>query len=325
MMLFDWIIPERSGGLTRAILPLYNEFAADAPAHEITVGEGFGELARIFYSYYGEPEPVVHEYAVPCSKPTGNGEVLVGFSGGLDSAYQALSMEASGWKPILYHVSGLNRRSPDEDVFARRFAEASGFDYMENKVRMRGRQRFPDNPVKNQLIMCMMADDAARMGIGDLAMGEDWGTGLEGSNPLFTVTDSVEVNKAFVRALGRIAGLEVHFIGSADKKLQRLRAVRDRGLLQHVAPCIGPYRFKKWLRKNNEAKYGVHLLPGRCGSCYKCCMESLLLAELGEELPAAYASHCWNVLSDSWQSHTTAFNKKRPLEERRAVLLSYGS
>lgn len=326
-MLFDWITIERgyAGPAVRAVLPIYNEFACAEPSPELTVGEGFGDLARILYGYHGEPEPLVHEQAFSLPGAVHGGRVLVGFSGGLDSAYQAISMRDAGWDVELFHVAGLNGRYPDEDLFARRFAEAAGIPYTECRVHAKP-QRFPDNPAKNQLVMSIMADWGLGRGIGDYAMGADWCTPLSESKVGFTVTDSVEVNEAYVRGMRAHSDIAYHFIPSDMKKVGRVAALRDAGLLEHVYSCIGPHRFRGRLRATNERKYGVRLLPGRCGSCFKCCMESLLLHELGEEMPEAYLTHCWDVLGGSSLSHAAdMFGRGVPLQRRRELLLRYGS
>ena len=81
------------------------------------------------------------------------------------------------------------------------------------------------------------------------------------------------------------------------------------------------------LHNNNENKYNIKLLDGRCGSCFKCCMEIILLTELGyynknEEL----LKHCWKILSDSKNSHRKdLFDKHIPLEIRYKNIMNYGS
>lgn len=64
-----------------------------------------------------------------------------------------------------------------------------------------------------------------------------------------------------------------------------------------LSSCMAGARFKGSLARGNREKFGVDLMPGRCGSCYKCAMEQIVLAALqGQTLPAPWAAHCVDKL-----------------------------
>ena len=68
-------------------------------------------------------------------------------------------------------------------------------------------------------------------------------------------------------------------------------------------------------------------MNGRCGSCYKCAMEYILLAETGRirKDPAFYA-HCFDTLATSKTAHRPdLFAKSLPLAKRLENLKKYGS
>lgn len=313
------------GVATKGILPIYDAFAQAKPPRTLVVGEGWRELAELLYKYHEDSPAEILEAPMALHGGEGGRRVLVGFSGGLDSAYSAVALRDEGWRVTLFHVKGLNLAYPDEDRFARRFARAAEFDYVECAVKT-SKQRFPDNPVKNQLVMSLMVDYGQGAGIYDIAMGEDWGTPIAKAKKGFTVTDAVEVNRLYIDGINKAAKIGLHFIDGRVKKISRIERLSRDGILGYVYSCIGAHRFRARLRKTNELKYGVELLPGRCGSCFKCCQEALMLAELGESLPAAYKEHCWHILAESAQSHAPEmFSLKRSVAERRKALLSYGS
>ena len=66
-----------------------------------------------------------------------------------------------------------------------------------------------------------------------------------------------------------------------------------------VQGCVLPYRFRNKTKEINEQKYNVKLLPNRCGSCWKCCVEYIFLADKGVvEYNAQFYKHCLDILSD---------------------------
>ena len=318
------------GAMARSVLPLYNVFAgADLPA-AVKAPRGLGDAVRAVYARMGEAEPAVIGYdaATVEVRAADANAAAVGFSGGLDSAYIALRMAADGKEVTLFHVSGLNGQFPDEERKARAFAAASGLRMVECGVRHTGREAHPDNPFKNQLIMALMADWGAANGIASFALGSDWCTHIQECEVGWTLTDSVEVNEAFLAWAEQVMpGYSLTFIPSDVKKAQRLEYVAGKGLLEHVASCISPHRFKRHLAQANAEKYGVELMDGRCGSCFKCCMEWLLLRRIGAAPDnAAFEAHCWDVLANGRNSHRRdLFGADVPIGRREANLMEYGS
>jgi hypothetical protein len=53
------------------------------------------------------------------------------------------------------------------------------------------------------------------------------------------------------------------------------------GLLEHVHGCCLPARYHARVRASVQKKASSPLLPGRCGSCFKCAREEIILQALG--------------------------------------------
>lgn len=321
------IDPEYRGAYTRAFLPVYNAFASARPPMALTVPLGFAEAARALYAKIGAPAPMLMERPLPRAECDGSG-VIVGFSGGLDSAYVAARLAEAGEDVTLFHLTGLNRQYPDEDAAARAFSEHAGIELVECRVRHAWKEMYPDNPVKNQLVLSLMADHGVRRGVRRYSLGSDWCTPLSECEVGWTLTDSVEVNAGFLASMREaVDGYALEFIPEDVKKVQRVKHLAERGLLAHVSSCITPHRFKRKLAEVNRGKYGVALLDGRCGSCFKCCMEWLLLNHLGMVDPnPAFEGHCWEVLASGKNSHRKdLFSASVPIETRMENLLEYGS
>lgn len=331
-MAYLQIEPIMRGTMTKHMLNMYNVFCADEPRRAIKVPQGFEPMMALLYERHGLPAPTISVYPISLEVrdvPSWQ-SVVVGFSGGLDSAYMALHLKDAGFNVTLYHVTGLNKAFPDEDASARAFAQAAGMDLVECRVRHAQPQRYIDNPLKNQLIMSLMADYGLPRGIPTYAMGADWCSGIDECEIGYTITDSREVNEAFRDAMATmVPEYELVFIGDGTKKAQRLDYIAQRhpDCLPHVCSCISPHRFKRHLHDQNERKHGIRLMDGRCGSCFKCCMEWLLLLELGRVQPnAEYEAHCWDVMANGKNSHRKdLFGSDVPMAQRKRNLMAYGS
>lgn len=316
------------GPFSRAMLEMYAAFCGE-PRESVYVPDGFEPLMLLLYERLGYPEPHIMTRGLHLAQPSGGG-VVVGFSGGLDSAYMALSLMDAGNDVTLYHVTGLNKAYPDEDVSARAFAREAGMRLVECRVKHVGKERYIDNPLKNQLILALMADWGLPKGVPSYALGSDWCTGISDCEVGYTITDSIEVNRAFQEGtLRHVSDYKLVFIDGDVKKAQRLEYIIENHptCLPHVSSCISPHRFKGKLHNGNIEKYGVELLDGRCGSCFKCCMEWLLMRKMGAvRQNAAYEAHCWDVLAHGTHSHRKdLFGDAVPMAQREVNLMEYGS
>ena len=257
-----------------------------------------------------------------------NDEVMVALSGGLDSVDLMHDLIDKGYKVTALHVSGLNKSSGQYEARrAGEIAKAAKVKYIKANFHS-PRQAFPDNPFKNQLVLGIMLDLGVKRGIYRYAVGSDWETPLNQATAGYTVTDSIEVNREYWKGVkSHFPQAELIFIDSDIKKQQRIEYLYRKNVLPLVTSCVQPLRFRDHLHKVNIERYGVDLMPGRCGSCFKCAMEWLLLADAGLiEHDAAYELHCWDVLATAKTSHRPElFGKHLPIEERLINLREYGS
>lgn len=301
---------------------LYEQQAATVPAEYVGIAETVTKKLGWGMAINGE----FHDFTV--DKLPDNNKVMLALSGGLDSVYFLYKLIERGYDVTAIHIEGLNKSSAKvEAEQARKVAQKAGAKFKKIGFKTPP-QCMPDNPFKNQLILSIMLDYGIEQGCYHYAIGSDWTTPLAEAKVGFTITDCIEVNEAFWAGVKqRFPQAELLFIDDNVKKYERLQYLFKKNALNDVSSCIAPQRFRKHWHDMNVNKYGIELMAGRCGSCYKCSMEYILLVEAGLiKKDANYYQHCWDILATSSTSHRPdLFAKELPLETRLHNLKNYGS
>ncbi|MEY4952828.1 MAG: Queuosine biosynthesis protein QueC [Pseudomonadota bacterium] len=221
---------------------------------------------------------------------------VVLFSGGKDGLAVALKLRSEGMFPVLLHVRGINGGAyvKQEAEAARAVADIAEFPFRELKVKLAGKSDHIENPTKNLALACLAASLAVAWGAGVVALGlqsEDrWST-----NPRCGLSDNIDVALPGCAAIeAMVPGLRLipaSFATDASSLVQIATACPE--ALPAISSCMTGARFKRSVREANERRFGVTLLPGRCGSCYKCAIEAAVLAAMdGQVMPKPWADHC---------------------------------
>ena len=213
-------------------------------------------------------------------------DLMVGFSGGKDSLATALWGLEKGYDVTLFHVKGVNPSYPNEVNHAVTLAGELPARLIIKQVKLTGRSDFMENPVKNQLILAAMIAWGYPQGIANYALGDFWDDTLDKSNIICNLSDARELWLGIESYLGDIYNPFSYkhiFNNYSETYLQILRTRPD--LLEQVLGCMAPLRYRAGYRQHNESKYKLNLLPGRCGSCWKCCAEYLVLYKFCYEAP----------------------------------------
>lgn len=229
-----------------------------------------------------------------------NDNVVVCFSGGKDSTAAALLMREKGFNVTLYYINGINKSYPNELERAKKIANYLCMPLFVEKISQKGKTTFHDNPIKNQLIASMALDYAIDNNLSHtIVFGDFYTDNIHNSSFLEAWSDCIEMwkeHKKYVR----------HFVPDYDIKIPFKNYIetmdiisKDKTLLNIVQGCVLPHRFRESVRKNNEKKFGIELLPQRCGSCWKCCTEYIHFADIGV-LPynKKFYKHCLNFLKN---------------------------
>lgn len=216
-------------------------------------------------------------------RQVGTDRAMVAFSGGKDSTAAAIKLRAMGKTVGLYYMGGINPSYPHERRAALQLAAALDMRIATRQAKLSGTSNHTENPVKNQYILAHMVEFGRISGISEYASGalaDDrcadlaFGSGYSDGRELFEAADPLLATA--------VDGYLYHH-GLVKNNTDSLLTIAKAspGLLAHTLSCMMPDRYKGNLKLGNEKKYGVKLMPGRCGSCYKCASEWLHLALLG--------------------------------------------
>ena len=300
------------------IFKWYNDYNTPLPQHPIEIFELQWVSQLIHQKNKWEYSPSVlcklSDITAPTITNSDLKTVVLGFSGGLDSVYQAIDLKERGYEVILYHLKGINtyengqatKRCP---VIAKKL----GMPYVESVIsKKRGAQSVPENPLKNELIMSLMIDYCLENNIPYISLGDDLNLSLKDSVTGINVTDSRELTNAFIDGVRKVIDIQFLPIMTHTSKLDRIRKLVEYGLENDYYSCVQAGRFNKKLHDLNEKKYGVELFDGNCGcSCRKCAMHNLLLHYGNVKVfPQEFIDRCWRVMWDN--SHSADYELFRP-------------
>lgn len=236
----------------------------------------------------------------------------VAYSGGKDSLAAALIAREQGYDVTLYHVDGLNRSVASAEVAAAHIgARAAGFPLVVEGVSQSGpRAGFLEVPSKNQVVVALMVARMIDVRAGTYVLGTtEADTAIAYLCGYSDTTTAAELYQVWLDAVA--PGIQRRIF--IRQETQSMALIAREGYLDiPCGSCFAPLRFRAHLRAKNEAKYGV-LLPGRCGSCPKCCWEYLVLDAIGYDVPGnGFLVHCLRYLQGQMSAYE---GRKRSLED----------
>ena len=263
--------------------------------------------------------------------------VVLGFSGGLDSVFQALYLIHLGYKVVLFHVKGINTYENGQGTkYSKIIADklsGVGAKYVECEIKKTNdktnpyKQYWPENPIKNQLILSMMIDYCYCNGYNKISLGDDFDLSIKDAMVGVNLTDARELTQEFLKGLSCVVGnIDFMPIEKGYNKLQRIKELSNWNLADDYYSCVLAGRFNSSRHASNEKKYNISLLKNNCGcSCRKCAMHNLLLYYGGViDYPDNFIDDCWKVM---WKNAHSAdykiFAPDVPLEERIRNLFTY--
>lgn len=338
-------IPSKSSFFTEKMLHIYDIFNPKDFNHKVQVYEPFIDLVQLVYKTFNQELPQIDSIPIKDEEKFSfcedNNNVVLAFSGGLDSCYQALCLKEQGYNVHLFHVSGINYYEGNSArEVGRSFAKKMGMNFVEAKWKRDNnksnphRQYWGDNAIKNQLILGMMADYCIDMGWNKISLGDDNSISIRDNDMMLgiNVTDCREVQELFEKCLCRLVNnLEIIAIerpvgSNVANKMDRLQKLINYNLIDDYYSCVGAARFNKYNRDTCVKKHNVSLPAYNCGYfCTKCSIHNLLLHYVGNRpYPSDFIDKCWERLWKSkYGNFDIMFGKDIPLEDRIKNLQTY--
>lgn len=298
----------------KSIHPLFDEFekfyfvTSDNPLQfsnslvPMVFDECFESLQGIF-NIYGDYEysfQFTDKKYKPLNIPKYDfNNIIVAFSGGKDSVAEALILKEQGYNVYLYHVRGLKTSTyPDEWKNAVKIAEYLGLPIVVEDLQLKGKLPFSEHPMKNMIIANQCLQWGIKNGIGcKIAFGNYMTSGLENTAFYYAGDDCMDMWEEYEKIIGKIIPNFCITFDLMYKEDTLAEIGKDRKLLELCKSCLGAYRFRAHNHKHTEEKFGVKLLPERCGVCWKCAVEYMYYTDNDLlEYNEGYYKHCVDVL-----------------------------
>lgn len=299
------IISEFNTPITNQVMEMYNYFTLDNndKYDKITTNIGFTEFMQLandkVYNNritFVDNEPLM----LPFKFNTQTNKVVVGYSSGFDSTYQALKLKHDGYEVVLLHCNDLNKSYPDEKEKAREFANYYNIKLVTVDIKHdKTPQFFIDNPIKNQLILSLMIDYGIANNINTFALGNNIYENITECRSQYGISDSIQNFDTFRKGIAYyIENINFYDVKEHKHECYKFVAENYHDAFQFVNSCISPHRFKRHLNKKNREKYNINTLSdSRCMSCYKCAIEYIILSHYGfTENSQEYINRCYDII-----------------------------
>lgn len=244
----------------------------------------FNSYIEILYTRSNQPLPeIIVDNNIPIVNiPDDPTQVVLAFSGGKDSVAHAAYLKDNNLNPRLFYVHRANRSYPNEYNVAKTISEMLQAPLIEDTLQYSGKVTKAESPVKNHVILALIIEYMTQHNLTRCACGTYLEDTLQKTSTQFGLSDAYEFYIAFEKAVQSFFPnfkwlcwfhSEVHALSYLVNKHPEL--------IPQYQSCLLPDRYRSNIRKHNEEKYHITLLPNRCLSCWKCAQEYLILHLLG--------------------------------------------
>lgn len=262
----------------------------------------FKPLIDVFNEFSGNKYNV--QYKVKQYKPLDvmhdkdNPNVIVCFSGGKDSLATAIHYKEIGCNVYLYYLKHINSSLGDEWKIAQECADYLGLPLFIDDISLSGYHIYMEHPMKNMIIANGALQYGIRNNIGTRIVVGNYTDSLLEDNPFDRCAgDCVDMWDKYNCIIQRVLkGFEIEiYLKSLNQTLEIITPRRD--LLDHSVSCLCRHSLRDYRHQWVLDKFGIDLPRHRCGSCYKCCVEYVYMADHDLiEANGDYYRYCINQL-----------------------------
>lgn len=313
--------------LVNHISYLYSIFNKEQFDRCVTTTTAFKPFVELIYNTFKQDLPhfiikddIINKHEINSQNTT----VLLGFSGGLDSVYQALKLKENDIPTILYHVKNINLYENGQSAkVVNEFSNKSGIGcvVVDYKNPAQYKKQIPENPIKNQFIISMMLHYCIVHDIKTISMGDPFNLPITDATPGINLTDANEITDMFLDIVKNnyVIGFDYKSMIDYKDKLQEFNYLKSLGYDDCFYSCITAGRFNQHRHKQIEDKYNITLPKYSCGCYCRKCGTLLLLQHYddGIEYPQELIDRCWKILyNNGYSSEYFQFNPDISLEQR---------
>lgn len=254
-------------------------------------------------------------------------KVLLAFSGGLDSMYQALVLKEQGYEVILFHVKNINYYTNGKELqvseeFAKLFSLPLVIASFKQNIRSNEYKKYwKENSFKNILIYSMMVDYCIENSISNISSGDDLRLDIKDAVVGTNIADAKQVTLPFMNSLNYLTNIKFIPTQNTHKGI-RLAKLIEYKCLDLFYSCVNPGRFNQCNHNRIQEKFSVNIEKYNCGVCRKCAFHSLLrYYYLNEDYSKEFINFCWQKISNG--ADYEFFKPDLPLEIKIKNLYDY--
>ena len=268
---------------------------------KVSFDNAFETLQSLFNQYGGNAynfNLVDKQYAKLPRVDYDDNNLILLFSGGKDSTATAVKYKNLGYNVYLFHVKGINKSYPDEWKSAQAIADYLELPIYYAQFESKGKLEFTEHPMKNMILANMAIEWGIKNNIGYKILCGNYILGDLNPSSFYINGDDISTMwDAYDKIVRKAIPDYYTLMGLRNPKETMTVLSKDMKLLGLCQSCLGAQRFRQWNHDNNEKKYGIKLLDNRCGSCWKCCVEYIYLADHDLlEYDEPYYIHCLDVI-----------------------------
>ena len=213
-------------------------------------------------------------------EPIEKNNVILAFSGGKDSIASAIRFKEYGYNVYLYHMRNINPTFSDEWECAQKLADMLELPIFIDEVHFKMFHKWTEHPMKNMLIANGALSYGIREGITTHIAFGNYVTSLLRDNVFDRCAgDCMDMWDNYNEIIQRcLPSFEMD--ANLDNMGDTLDMLADRpDLLNESLSCLCRHSLRDYRKNWVKQKFGIDLFNRRCGSCYKCCVEYIYMAD----------------------------------------------
>ena len=235
--------------------------------------DSFTDLVDVFYDY-GDEEYQIDFANLGYEKlelpKYDDNNIILAFSGGKDSIASAILYKNMGKNVYLYHMKHINSSFSDEWECAKKCADFLQLPIYIDDIKFKGHHIWMEHPMKNMIII------TSKIAFGNYTSSFLFGNPFE--KCAGDCMDMWDTYNTIIQQIIPDFKVDVQ-LESLGHTLEIITSPKYRTVFENSLSCMCRHSLRPYRHQWVKDKFGIELLPHRCGSCFKCCVEYIYLAD----------------------------------------------